>query len=128
MNTRAKVLPTGPFDALALKAGYKGTDLTITAASTIYAVHGPDGIDEPQMGDLDWLRMLLQSCRTPGAFEAIVGSSDDPAAISDMLTGVEAMYRRLAQLTGYRQDIHPDERPAPYMPEHAAVWPDEIPF
>lgn len=109
---------TGPFDALALKAGYKGTDLTITAASAIYALHGSDGIEDPVLSDLGWLRTLLRECQDQRVFEALVGDSDDPDATCLMLRSVEEMYRRAAKLVGYRTDLFP----------HELTPPDEMPF
>lgn len=101
---------TGPFDALALQAGYTGTDRTITAASTIYAVHGADGIEDPLIGDLEWLRLLLRNCQNPGAFKALMGGSDDPDPTLMMIWCVEDLYRRLATLVGHRPDIYDRER------------------
>ncbi|KQU31126.1 hypothetical protein ASG63_16665 [Methylobacterium sp. Leaf94] len=128
----AASFPAGPFDALALKAGYTGTDLTITAASTLYAVHGPDGIDPEaivEMSDLTWLRLLLRECGHQRVFEALVGDSGDPDAVSLNLSHCEDLYRRLAQLVGHRLDIHPYESPHLANPVGGEPAPDEeMPF
>lgn len=118
----AASFPAGPFDALALKAGYTGTDLTITAASTLYAVHGPHGVARGtivEMSDLTWLRLLLRECGKQRVLEAIIGDDGVPELVSENLGHVESLYRRLAQLVGHRTDIHPYEVP---------VEDDQIPF
>lgn len=102
----------GPFDGAAAAAGFVETSLPITPASVIYAVHGPDSLEHPGLGDLDWLRLLLRSCQKPGAFAAIDGEDGDPDATSIMFAGVEGLYRRLATLTGGNPAIYDSERGA----------------
>jgi hypothetical protein len=128
-------LTNGPFDDLAEAAGLKGTDLCITPASTIYALVGPhaispDGIARPEYGDIDDLRLLLRRCREQDVAEALVGVTGDIESTAMILRGVEDLYRRCAQLVGYRSDIHDREDPArdrrPFAERMAN--PDDIPF
>ncbi|MEH3065299.1 MAG: hypothetical protein PGN33_21980 [Methylobacterium radiotolerans] len=100
----------GPFDAQAREAGYVEPLLPITPLSVMYAVHGPDGVDNPKMGDLDWLRHLLRACQKPGVIGALDGHPEfDPDATLEMIRGVEDMYRRLATLTGGNLAIYDSE-------------------
>ncbi|MBE7201122.1 MAG: hypothetical protein INR70_25430 [Parafilimonas terrae] len=104
----------GPFDARAREAGYVEPALPITPLSVMYAVHGPHGVENLRMGDLDWLRRLLRTCQNPGAFAVLLGYPEDhpkadPDAILQMIQGVEDMYRRLATLTGGNPAIYDSE-------------------
>ncbi len=56
-------LGNGPFDDLAETAGFTGTDQHITVASTVYAIHGPYGIEDPKLGDLDALEVAAAGLR-----------------------------------------------------------------
>lgn len=113
----------GPFDAQAREAGYVEPLLPITPLSVMYAVHGPDGVENLRMGDLDWLRDLLRACQNPGAFAVLLGYPEDhpragPDATLQMIRGVEDMYRRLATLTGLSPAIYDSEvrHPVPAEP------------
>ncbi|WP_311274028.1 hypothetical protein [Methylobacterium sp. WCS2018Hpa-22] len=75
------------------------------------AIHGVDGMEDPQLSDLSWLRDLLRSTQNPGAFRALQGDSDDPGAVTVMLQSVEDLYRRLAALSFQRPDIYDSENP-----------------
>ncbi|MCJ2060591.1 hypothetical protein MKL09_29210 [Methylobacterium sp. J-048] len=123
-------LSNGPFDDLAEEAGFKGTEHCITPASTMYAVHGPLGLDRPELGYLDDLRQLLRLCQKQSVMEALVGDSDDAAATDEIVHGAEALYRHVAQLVGYRSDLRPWEDPSrdtrPFAERMAN--PDDIPF
>ncbi len=59
-----------------------------------------------------------------------MGETDEPDAMCQMLRGVEDLYRRLAQLVGYRTDIHPREDPArdPRPIAEKILDLDDIPF
>ncbi|WP_375453428.1 hypothetical protein [uncultured Methylobacterium sp.] len=80
-------------------------------APLLEAVHGPDGADDPRLGDLASLRDLLRACWGQRPFEALLGDSDDAAALCETIRGVEDLYRRLASLTGQRTDIYDREHP-----------------
>ncbi|QEE39912.1 MULTISPECIES: hypothetical protein [unclassified Methylobacterium] len=75
------------------------------------AIHGEDGLEDPRLSDLGWLRELLRSTQNPGARQALQGGSDDAYAVTVTLECVEGLYRRLASLTGQRPDIYDSENP-----------------
>lgn len=97
----------------AVHAGYvtKETVAVGVEATFLAAIHGVDGLENPQLSDLSWLRDLLRSVQHPGAFRALQGQNDDPEAVTVMLQSVEDAYRRLAQLSGQRPDIYDSENP-----------------
>ncbi len=114
MNTRSNPV-VGPFDADAREVGYVEPVLPHHSLSVMYAVHGPEGVEDRRIGDLDWLRDLLRACQHPSAYAALLGYPEDhpladPDATLQMIRGVEDMYRRLAKLTGWNSAIYDSER------------------
>ncbi|TXM65431.1 hypothetical protein FV218_21320 [Methylobacterium sp. WL69] len=110
----------GTFDSIALGAGYaEPTHLTspITPLSTLFAIHGMWGAVDLDQGSLQSLRKILRLAFDPAvrtAMAVAAGGADYDAerSIVDLsIADAEAMYSRLATLTGVSPYVHPHHEP-----------------